>query len=206
MPAENPSLFRRIVGSLWFWGIAISCLWAMPLYKSLSLDFPDPVGGFDREAESFQLTTEGGEQVTVADLAGHLLVVRVLDLGTPQSSESDFTAYRVSRKRLRGLGSLVMNIALVQNGQPGTLSQFITEKTARRPNNLFLLDEEGATLLALCNSAGVAEASAFVLDRHGRLRGSYGPTEAEQNRMSQDLGSLANWAKSDPAIGEPVTP
>lgn len=200
--SPSTAIFTRV----WFWALILCGFWVFPLYKSINVDFPDPVPGFDRQAEVFTLQAESGEEVTCADLAGHLLVIQSLDFGSPDSAEREFTSFRERKKRLRGLGSLLIHVILVQNAQPGPLAAFLDEKTARKPNNLFLLDEGGLTLAALRASASSPGADdVIVLDRHGRLRGAYGLTEAEGNRMAQDMGSLGNWLGSDPELGQPVS-
>lgn len=195
----------RLVARPWFWILLLCCFWFPPLLKSLSLDFPEPVPGADRRAEVFELEEEKGERVSCEDLRGHLKVVQVLDLGSPQSAEQGFAAFRERKKRLRGLGSLVAHLVLVENSDSGSLSSFLDEKTARKPSNLFLIDDGGQVMAELRESAGKPDAVAIVLDRHGRLRGAYGSAEAEGNRFAQDLASLANWVGSDPEFGEAVT-
>lgn len=203
-PERSPR-WTRLFTRPWFWVLSLGALWSLPLIKSLSVDFPEPVPGFERPAEHFDLLEEGGRRVRCADLAGQILIVEALDFGSFEAAEADLVDFRVRKKRWRGLGSLVTYVLLVQGGEHDALSDFLTRKTARKPNNLFLRDEQGALLSELRRAAGRPDAQSIVLDRHGRLRGAYGATEAEGDRMARDLASLANWEASDPELGQAVT-
>ena len=195
----------RVFTRFWFWALLLGSMWLFPLLKSLSVSYPDPVPGHERSAESYTLMEEGGELVSCAQLGGLIQLVQALDLSSSETAEADFASFRERKKRVRGLGSLIAHVVLVRGADREVLSALIDSKTARKPSNLFLLDPEGATMSALLASSGADQAEVFVLDRHGRIRGAYGSSEAEGNRFAQDIGALANWQGSDPELGAPVT-
>ncbi|MFT4538769.1 MAG: cytochrome oxidase Cu insertion factor (SCO1/SenC/PrrC family) [Planctomycetota bacterium] len=201
---STPGRWSEIMTKPWFWFILLGAFWLFPLIKGLGVELPDPVQGADRMPEVFELEQEDGRRVRCADLAGHLVIIETLDFESPAQLEQEFASFRARKKRWRGLSSLVLHIVLAQNADKATLSAFIDKKTARKPNTIYAFDEGGKVLASLQEAAGVPVASVYVLDRHGRLRGSYGFTEAEGDRMAQDLASLANWVGSDPAIGQAI--
>jgi len=179
-------------------------LWTLPLFKALEAELPDPVPGHDGEPVIYELRDDGDRLVASADLAGLLQVVQPLDLSTEQSLEEDFRLFRERRKRLRGLGSVVVHVVLATGGDAEALAELVERKTARKPSNVFLLDAGGETFARLRDEALTPFAEVVLLDRHGRLRGAYGPGEAEGDRFAQDLASLANWPASDPPVGEAI--
>lgn len=193
----------RFVGSWWFWLLFLVPLWAVPLVKSLQAEFPEPPPGFDREPEAFALVDEDGRLVASSELVGYLLLVAPLSLASERSAEEDFEHFRRLKKRVRGLGSSVVQVLLV-DGDGEQLSALLDAKRGRKPSNLFLLDPGGSVHEGLRVSAGRPRAELFVLDRHGRLRGSYDRSIPDGDRLAQDLAVLANWLGSDPPLGEPV--
>ncbi|MFT5287162.1 MAG: hypothetical protein ACI8TQ_003342 [Planctomycetota bacterium] len=202
-PDTNPPL--RIFTRPWFWVILMSSLWSLPLLKSLQGEFPDPVPGFDREPEAFELLDDTGRKIAISDLGQYLLIVQILDLSSPGAADASFEEFRVRRKRLRGLGSMAVHLILVEDADAPELRAFVDSRTARRPHNFFLVDEGGKVRRSLQAAADRPDAKLFLLDRHGRMRGAYGGGLAESDRFAQNSGQLANWAGSDPGIGEPVT-
>jgi hypothetical protein len=188
----------------WFWVIFVASLWVVPLIKGLGAEFPDPIPGYDTEALAFELATDEGRRVSLADLRGNLVLVAELPLANAVEAEAAIESLRVRRKRLRGLGSLAVNVMLAHGAGADPLAAAIDENRARKPTNVFLLDEGRATFERLCIEAGHADARILLFDRHGRLRGAYGAGEEELDRCVAATGQLANWSGSDPPIGEPV--
>jgi len=191
------------------WLALIGLLWGLPLLKSLRATYPEPPPGFDRPAEAFSLVDSEGRPVALDDLQGFLLVVQPLDLAS-ESAPADFDTFRARKKRLRGLGSLVHHVLLVQGAEGDELAGFLDERTARKPSNLFLLDPGGHIWTELAEPGdaaavpGVEAPSHLVLDRRGRLRGTYDDTEASEVALARLLTLLGNWEGCDPPLGEPV--
>jgi len=192
------------------WAALIGLLWGLPLLKSLRATYPEPPAGFDRPAEAFELVDSEGREVALADLAGFLLVVQPLDLADPGGAAAAFDGFRARKKRLRGLGPLVHHLLLVRGGSAEELSRFLDERTARKPSNLFLLDPGGGVWERLAAPGPgapvptVESPTHLVLDRRGRLRGSFDGGEASAADLSRLLTLLANWEGCDPPLGEPV--
>ncbi len=122
---------------------------------------------------------------------------------------------------LRGLGSAVVFVSLAHGADAAALSALLDDWSARKPVNVFLLDDQRIVLEQLRAAAGSASADFLLYDTHGRLRGLYGIAEAtrsidsraaaevtawddrnqaEIDRLVRDAGQLANWAASDPAL------
>jgi hypothetical protein len=193
-----------ILGRWWFWLIFLVPFWALPLSKSLQAEYPDPPPGHERSAEAFRLMDVHGREVLSSDLEGYLLVVAPLGMASEQSAGQDFTRFRELKKRLRGLGSMVVYVLLVNGGDDGHLEDLVEEMRAGKPNNLFLRDGGGAVHSALLASAGEPGAQVLALDRHGRIRGAFGTTPADDDRLARTLTLLANWQGCDPPLGEPT--
>lgn len=200
-PASKRTSF---IARPWFWILLMAVAWILPLVKSLGGTFPDPPAGFDREPESFTLPGIEGESVQLTDLAGYLVVVQSMDMSSTEQLESDFVTFRELRDRLRAMGSLMVHVLLVEGGDIESLKTFVTAKKARKPNNIFLLDENGATYSTLLASSGLPNATLLLLDRHGRLRGSYDSTPEDAQLFNRAVTLLGNWEGCDPELGEPV--
>lgn len=194
------SIFAR----WWFWLIFLVPFWVIPLAKSLQAEYPDPPPGHERSPEAFQLTDVDGRVVSLSDLEGYLVVVVPLSMASEQSTQEDFVRFRELKKRLRGLGSMVVYAVLVDGGEGRHLEALLEKMRARKPNNLFLRDAGGAVHAQLLASAAVPGAELLVLDRHGRIRGASSATLAEGDRFARTLTLLANWSGCDPPLGEPV--
>jgi len=203
-PDTNPPL--AIMTRWWFWVLLVGTFWSFPLFKSLGAEYPDPLPGFDRAPEQREFTLADGRSVRLVELENQLVVVSTLDLVTPLAASRSFEAFRERRSRLRGLGPLVVHLVLVRSAEPDELDRFLDEMTARRPNNLFVLDDKNRELTAFRESAESTDASLFLLDRHARLRGVYGDGPDELDRFSRESGMLANWVGSDPEPGGEVGP
>ena len=215
MSGETP---RRPTGRLlgpWLWLLLIAALFSMPLLKSLGAEYPDPLPGMDRVPSEFTLKDERGEEVSLSDLTGHLVVLSELPLANGTETETVMRGMRALRKRLRGLGSMVVFCTLAHGGDAARLSAVLDEWTARKPVNVFLLDPDRETLEQLRFEARSPSADFLLFDRHGRLRGVYGMGEtltatseservridasnrAEMDRLVHQAGQRANWAASD---------
>lgn len=192
-----------IAGRLWPWLLLVGTLFSLPLLKNLEAELPDPLPGIDTTPLTFSLPTETGEQVSLSDLAGHLLVITELPLANRSQIDATFAGIRHVRKRLRGLGSMVVFVMLCHGGDAEQLSLLLDEKRARKPVNVFLLDQGRATSSWLRRQAGSESAEFFLADRHARLRGLYHNTEEAVDRLVSSAGQLANWIESDPAPDNP---
>ena len=202
----------------WFWVLLVGALFGIPLIKGLGAKPPDPLPGMDREPSTFELPDEHGRRVALADLAGQIVLLGELPLANAAQSELAMRALGTLRMRLRGLGSAVVFVSLAHGGDAATLSALLDAWTARKPVNVFLLDEGRKVLERLRTEAGSPSADFLLYDTHGRLRGLYGlggreaPSsdaggaawdaahQAEIDRLVQQTGQLANWAGSDPAL------
>jgi len=199
----SPTAPRRplpLVAKPWFWLLFVGTLFTVPFFKNMNATLPEPLPGMDGAALDFTLPGEDGVEVSLSDLVGHLLVITELPLASGTQTEATFAGIRRLRKRLRGLGSTVVFVVLCHGGDPAMLTQLLDEKVARKPVNVFLLDEGGARRSWLRREAGSQSADFFLLDRHARLRGLYENTEADIDTMVMHAGQLANWLDSDPAL------
>jgi peroxiredoxin len=168
----------------------------------------------------FELPDEHGKLVSLANLAGYLVIVTELPLANGQVRETTMRGVRALRKRLRGLGSTVVFVSLCHGGQAADLTALLDTWTARKPVNVFLLDDERAVMDELRAYGRSPSADWFLIDRHARIRGAYGVEEAEASlvgdalarntaanraevdRLVYQAGQLANWMGSDEANDE----
>lgn len=212
-PPRGPAL----VAKPWFWALFVGVLFVLPLIKGLGAEFPDPLPGADGPAMEFALPDEHGELVSLADLQGYLVIVTELPLANGQVRETTMRGLRALRKRLRGLGSTVVFVSLCHGGEASELTQLLDTWTARKPVNVFLLDEDHAVMDELRAYGKSPSADWFLIDRHSRIRGVYGveeaeaslagealernttANEAEVDRLVVQAGQLANWMGSDEA-------
>lgn len=193
----------------WFWLAVLGLLWSFPLVKSLGAKFPDPLPGIDSDPVEFTLTDIDGRQVSPADLDGYLKLVSELPLANRAEAEATLAWMRRLRTRLRGLGSSVVYVTLCQGGTPADVVDLLAAADEpRKPVNVYLMDDDRATMAWLRREAGSETADILLLDRHGRVRGVFGRREGEA-RMSDDevdrlvaaTGQLANWVGEDPTPG-----
>jgi hypothetical protein len=204
-----------ILARPWFWALLIGSLFSVPLIKSLGAELPPPLPGMDSDPVRFTLPDDKGRDVSLSDLRGHLVLVTEMPLANAPERDSALRSTRALRKRLRGLGSAVIYLSLAHGGRAEVLSDLIDEATARKPVNVFLLDEDHGTMDGLRALGHSSSADYFLLDRHGRIRGVYDLAHApfsenpeaqkqrnaadqeELDRLVADAGQLANWAASD---------
>ena len=188
-----------ITGRPWVWLLLVGTLFSLPLIKSGTNELPPVPPGIDGESLEFHLPDETGTEIALADLAGHLLVITDLPLANGTATEATFEGIIALRKRLRGLGSAVVYVVLCHGGSAAELSALLDEKRARKPVNLFLLDEGRGTAAWLRRTAGSESAAFFLLDTHRRLRGVYPGTQRGVDELVHLAGMLANWPEADPA-------
>ena len=89
-------------------------------------------------------------------------------------------------------------VVLCHGGEAATLTRVLDERTARKPVNVFLLDEGRETAAWLRTAARSELAEFFLADRHGRIRGAYPGTQAGVDQLVWEAGVLANRLDSDP--------
>lgn len=183
----------------WFWPLFIAVLFSFPLIKGLGARLPDAPPGVDNAPMHFELPDDQGRVVSRADLAGHLLVITELAYLNVAQHDEPLKRLRELRKRLRGLGSTVVFVVMAHGATPDELAAFVDEHTARKPQNVWLVDEDRAVFTALCRDARAPSARMLLLDSHGRLRALYGEDPAELDTLVTTAGILANWRGADPA-------
>lgn len=200
MPS-TPARPLPILTRPWFWILFIGALWLVPLVKSFGAELPEPLPGHDGEPLVLELRELDGRAVSIQDLAGYLLIVSELPMGDARSAEQAIQDWRELKGRLRGLGSAVVHVQIAPESSAEALSELIRVKRARKPNNVFLLDPSGAALRTLVEARGLPSGDLFLVDTHGRWRGSYPQAPAGIDQLVHDAGHLANWPGSDPALG-----
>ena len=189
-----------IVSRPWFWILLVGALWLLPLIKSLGAELPDPLPGMESAPVVFQARAENGGEVSLADLAGYLVLASSLSLEDGPGAERSLSELFRLRKRLRGLGSSVVFLVLVTGADAEELGALLDANGLRKPIEVFLLDDGGQALEVLRTAAAPTPAEYFLMDTRGRLRGAYGADPAALDRLVTDAGQLANWRASDPPI------
>ncbi|GJM22973.1 MAG: hypothetical protein DHS20C15_28880 [Planctomycetota bacterium] len=187
-----------IVARPWFWLLFVGVLFSFPLIKGLGARLPDPPPGIDSAPLEFELPDDSGKLVRRADLGGHLLVITELAYLNAALHDEPLERLRHLRKRLRGLGSAVVFVVMTHGATAEQLTGFVNINTARKPQNVWLVDEDGAVFSALVRQAGAPSAQMLLLDTHGRLRAIYGDDPAELDVLVGTAGVLANWRGADP--------
>ena len=182
----------------WFWALLIGVAFSIPLIKALTSKLPPKLPGLERAPTDAELPDESGAPVTLASLRGRLVVLMPLSLANETEREVAMRDILGLRKRLRGLDQALYVLVLCRGGDAADLSPLLDLHKARKPSNLFVIDEDGAVFDRLCKEAGAPSAAALLLDRHGRVRGAYGETEAERARLIAETGQIANWVGEDP--------
>jgi hypothetical protein len=200
-PAEGPPADERpgrLLTRPWLWALIVAAGFAIPLIKSLQAELPAPLPGLDGPSLELELVDETGQSHRLSDLRGRLAIVTGLPLVNEVERDATFDGLRRLRKRLRGLDKTVVYVVLCQGRDPAPLIELLDERKARKPVNLFLMDPGGRQLERLREAAGSPAATFLLVDRHGRVRGVYGETQAELDRLVGQTGELANWAAQDP--------
>lgn len=192
-----PSRATRFLGRPWPWLLLVATLFSLPLLKG-GRDLPPVPPGLDRPPFELELPDEQGRLVSLAQLRGHLVVIGELPLANRAEAERGIDAFHALRKRLRGLGSAVVYLLLCHGGDAETLGALLDERRARKPVNVFLLDEQRVVAGRLRRHAGSETADLFLIDRHGRLRVLEAATPDGIDRLVHTTGLLANWAGADP--------
>lgn len=192
----------------WFWIVAIGALWLLPLLKSLGAEPFDPLPGMEGAPVVLAGQAENGEQVALADLTGYLVLTTSISLADGEATNLALSDLRKLRKRMRGLGSAVVYLVLVQDADLAEIGPLLDANGPRKPAEAFLLDAQGHALEALREASGPmrsAEEGApvyFLIDTRGRMRGAYGSGPVAFDRLVMNTGQLANWRAQDPPLGE----
>jgi hypothetical protein len=193
-PARPGALLTRP----WLWALIVAAGFAIPLIKSLQAELPPPLPGADRPPLELELANETGARHRLSELRGRILVVTGLPLVNAVEREATFDGLRRLRRRLRGLDEALAYVVLCQGDDPAPLIGLLDEHKARRPDNFWLMDPGGRSMERLRDAAGSPTAAFLLLDRHGRVRGVYGESQAELDRLVGQAGELANWTAQDP--------
>lgn len=181
----------------WFWAGLLALLWAFPLIKSLSADLPARLPGEDGPPLDFALSDERGGPLQLSSLRGQMLIVTALPLAEANARDVTWERLVHLRKRLRGLDQALEYVVLAQGGDASDLADWLEQHKAPRPELHFGLDDGGAQAARLAELAHAPSAEFFLLDRHGRMRGAYGGSPAEIDRLVKEAGQLANWSGQD---------
>ena len=188
----------------WFWALLILTLVSFPLVKSRLSGFPEPPPGHDSDPVELSFQGYDGRTVSVADLKGYLLVVSELPIGSKEQFEQTFDEWRVLKKRLKGLGFAVAYVQLVHGGDAAQLKALLAEKKGEKVSNIYMMDPERQGIARLRKLGSAPASEFFLLDSHGRMRGTYPTTEGGLTRLVFAAGVLANWRGSDPELGQPI--
>ncbi len=181
----------------WFWAGLLALLWAFPLLKSLSADLPARLPGEQGPPLDLALPDEQAGTLRLSDLRGRVLVLTELPLAEANARDTTWERLVRLRKRLRGLDQVLHYVVLAQGGDAADLSGWLEQHRAPRPELHFGLDEGGAAAARLGGLARAPSAEFFLIDRHGRIRGAYGGSPPEIDRLVEDAGHLANWSGQD---------
>jgi len=203
-PNELPKRPLPVLDKPWFWVIFILTLVLFPLAKSLLSGFPDPPPGHDSDPVELSFQANDGRSVSIADLKGYLLVVSELPIGSNEQFERTFDEWRVLKKRLKGLGFAVAYVQLVHGGDAAELQSLLAAKKGQKASNIYLMDPERQGIAKLRKLGSAPASDFFLLDSHGRMRGTYPTTEGGLQRLVFAAGVLANWRGSDPELGQPI--
>ncbi len=205
-PPSTAPKWTRFLARPWFWIPFVGAFWLLPLLKNLDATLPEPPPGADRAPEVIALSDIEGRHLQLTDLAGDLKVIFPLRAKDPKQLERDFLAFREAKSHMRSMGMITVYLLLVDGDDIKAVTQYLDSMKARKPRNIYLLDAGGAVFQELRQSAEAPEATGFLLDRHGRLRATYGLSEEQQQGFLRCMTLLGNWAGSDPELGEPVHP
>jgi hypothetical protein len=177
--------------------VLLGALWCFPLWKSLQADLPPRLPGEDGPSLDLALPDERGGTFTLAERRGRLLLLTALPLTEATARDSTWQRLVRLRRHLRGIDMVLDYAVLAQGGDATDLLPWLDSLNAPRPGLFFALDADGSQMRRLCGQAGAPSAEFLLLDRHGRLRGAYGGDEAQQERLVEHAGQLANWAAQD---------
>lgn len=201
---ELPKRPLPILDKPWFWALLILTLVSFPLVKSRLSGFPEPPPGHDSEPVELSFQGYDGRTVSIADLQGYLLVVSELPIGSKEQFEQAFDEWRVLKKRLKGLGFAIAYVQLVHGGDAEQLKLLLAEKKGEKVSNIYMLDPERQGIAQLRKLGSAPASEFFLLDSHGRMRGTYPTTAEGLTRLVFAAGVLANWRGSDPELGQPI--
>lgn len=200
-PPRPAGRATRVLARPWFWILVIGALWSFPLVESLDRELPEMLPGLDEPPVRFT-ATHSGREITAEDLRGHLLVMTDMTLADAKTMNETFDDLRRLRKRMRGLGHAALFVVFCHGGDAADLDALLDARKARKPVNVFVLDEDRAAFESVRRQARSRSAAFLVTDSHGRIRGVYGTGEDERDRMLDALGQLANWPAADPPLVE----
>jgi hypothetical protein len=181
----------------WFWAALIAALWCFPLYKSLTAPLPPRLPGEDGPPLSATLPDELGGTTDLSLLHNRVLVLTTLPLAEAHARDVTWEELVKLRKHLRGLDKALEYVIFAQGGAAEDLKGWLDEHRAPRPELHFAIDADGAAWRRLAEQAGAPSAEFLLLDRHGRVRGTYGADPADIDRLIEQTGQLSNWIGED---------
>jgi hypothetical protein len=181
----------------WFWVGLVTLMFTVPRVKSLNRELPDRLPGEDGTPLVMQLPDETGTPFDLASIRGKIVIATTLPLASATARDETFDGIRRLRKRLRGMADAVHYVVLCHGGDTAGLIELLDERHARKPVMHYVLDPDTREWERLHEAADAHGADFLLLDRHGRVRGTYADMATDIERLITDTGHLANWAAQD---------
>jgi protein SCO1 len=201
----------RLVGSPWFWAIAIGLVFLFPIVRGVGLHPPEPPA-MKLALPAFELTDERGQPFGSKDLKGRIWVADFVFTSCPTVCPKLTRRMQVIQHRARNLGQafhLVTFTVDPENDTPERLAAYAREHHADASRWTFLTgplgDIEATVVKGFKLGMGKDELppgsglfSIFhgeklvLVDDAGLIRGYYDADDEGVDRLLHDAGVIAN--------------
>jgi protein SCO1/2 len=209
---RNSHLIEKMVSSKLFWVIAVSFLFAFPIFKSVQRQLPDPLPVLGNVPD-FTFTNENGKPFGSRDLEGKVYLANFIFTSCQTVCPKLLEKIKTVQHRMRGVidrAAIVSFSVDPENDTPEVLYAKAREMNAN-PNVWRFLTaplEDTKKLLVdgfkvplgekelAANVLDVAHSNKLVLvDQRGQIRGYYSTEKDDINKLMIDVGLIINAKK-----------
>ena len=212
MVSSNKTPFiNKVVRSRVFWVLFISFGFIFPIARVLTRELPQPLPKYGVLPE-FSLITEDNLNIQKKDLLGKVSVAQFVFLSCPTVCKKNMEQMKKIQKRVRGLGSKIALLSITVDPENDSPDKMFKKARSLKANPFvwkFITGDKSKIESLLVDGFKVpmgnksytnsiydiAHSEKYVvIDQNGSIRGYYGKSKDDINKMMIDIGLLINNA------------
>lgn len=205
------NFIEKLVSSKIFWTVFCLMAFSYPLVRAVNRELPEPLPVYSK-LPAFDFVTEDNHSIKLKDLEGRVVLMNFIFASCPTVCPKNLEKMQKIQKRVRGLGTKVTILSFTvdpDNDTPKVLFKLARDRGANpfiwkfitgKKESLkeFLIDglkvpmgdkEETNNIYDIAHSEKIV-----LVDQVGNIRGYYGMSKDNINKLMIDVGLLANNA------------